>query len=94
MTFALHRTSESWSAQQQHQLSYLAEFMSDLHHVAGPNNVVVDSLSRSPSWCKGTLQVVACFMARFSVVALVIDHRSAVQYIIEQPLRTNITWKS
>jgi hypothetical protein len=94
MTFALHRTSESWSAQQQHQLSYLAEFISDLHHIAGPNNVVADSLSRFPLRRKGTLRVVSCFGARLSVVALVFGHRSAIQYVIEQPLRTNMTWKS
>jgi hypothetical protein len=35
LTFALHRTSEPWSARQQRQLSFLAEFTSDIRHVSG-----------------------------------------------------------
>ncbi len=46
LKFALHRTSEPWSARQQRQLSYLAEFTSDIRHVSGQSNVVADPLSR------------------------------------------------
>ena len=33
LTFALHRLGDAWSARQQRQLSYLAEYTSDLWHV-------------------------------------------------------------
>jgi cleavage and polyadenylation specificity factor subunit 1 len=46
LTYALHRVSEPWSARQQRQLSYLAEFTADVRHVAGKDNVVADALSR------------------------------------------------
>jgi hypothetical protein len=46
LPFALHRTSEPWSARQQR---YLAEFTSDIRHVAGSQNMVADSLSRPPA---------------------------------------------
>jgi hypothetical protein len=46
LTYALHRVSEPWSARQQRQLSYLAEFTADMRHVAGKDNVVADALSR------------------------------------------------
>jgi hypothetical protein len=44
--FALHRTSDAWSARQQQHLSYVAEFTSDIRHVAGKDNQVADALSR------------------------------------------------
>jgi hypothetical protein len=46
LTFALHRVSDSWSARQQRQLAYVAEYTSDLRHVPGASNVVADTLSR------------------------------------------------
>ncbi len=46
LTFALHRLSEPWSARQQRQLSYLAQFTSDIWHLSGQSNVVADALSR------------------------------------------------
>ncbi len=46
LTYALHRTSEPWIARQPRQLSYLAEFDSDVRHVAGSRNLVANSLSR------------------------------------------------
>ena len=46
LTFALHRITDAWSARQQRQLSFIAEFTSDLRHVAGKTNVVADALSR------------------------------------------------
>ena len=49
LTFALHRVSEPWSAHQTRQLSYLAEFTSDLRHVPGVQNVVADMLSQPPA---------------------------------------------
>ena len=48
LTFALHRQSDAWSARQQRHLSYLAEYTSDIRHVAGKENVVADCLSRPP----------------------------------------------
>jgi hypothetical protein len=46
LTFTLHRVSDSWSARQQRQLAYVAEYTSDLRHVPGASNVVADALSR------------------------------------------------
>ena len=48
LTFALHRQSDAWSAHQQQHLSYVAEYTSDIRHVAGKENVLADCLSRSP----------------------------------------------
>ena len=48
LTFALHRQSDAWSARQQRHLSYVAEYTSDIRHVAGKENVVADCLSRPP----------------------------------------------
>jgi len=45
LTFALYRLSDAWSARQQRQLSYVAEYVSDINHVAGSENVVADALS-------------------------------------------------
>jgi len=46
LTQALHRVSPPWSARQQRQLSYIAEFTSDIRHLPGRQNSVADSLSR------------------------------------------------
>jgi RNase H-like domain found in reverse transcriptase len=43
---ALGRVSEPWSARQQRQLSYIAEFTADIRHIAGQSNIVADTLSR------------------------------------------------
>jgi len=45
---ALHKAQDPWSARQCRHMAYVAEFMSDLRHVAGADNVVVDCLSRPP----------------------------------------------
>ena len=45
LTFTLFRVSPPWSARQQHYLSYLFEFTSDLVHLPSPQNVVADALS-------------------------------------------------
>jgi RNase H-like domain found in reverse transcriptase len=46
LSFALHKAADAWSARQQRQLSYVAEFTSDIRHVPGRENVVADMLSR------------------------------------------------
>ena len=45
LTHALFRTSPPWSARQQRQLAYLAEFTSSIVHVPGKENLVADALS-------------------------------------------------
>jgi cleavage and polyadenylation specificity factor subunit 1 len=45
---ALHRTSDPWTSRQCRQLSYVAEYTSDIRHISGKNNVVADTLSRPP----------------------------------------------
>jgi hypothetical protein len=42
------RISEPWLARQQRHLAAIAEFTSDLRYLPGPQNVVVDALSRPP----------------------------------------------
>jgi cleavage and polyadenylation specificity factor subunit 1 len=46
LTFALHRSSDAWSARQQRHLAYIAEYTSDIRHVPGRDNKVADALSR------------------------------------------------
>ncbi len=48
LSYALHRVSEPWSARQQRKLSYLAEFLASIQHIAGRDNVVAGALSRPP----------------------------------------------
>ena len=48
LVFALHRARDAWSARQGRHLAYVAEFTSDLRHVAGVDNVVAECLSRPP----------------------------------------------
>jgi hypothetical protein len=45
---SLFRTTPPWSARQQRQLSFIAEFTSDFRHTPGQENVVADALSRPP----------------------------------------------
>ena len=42
LTFALSRMSDSWTARQQRQISYVAEFMNKIVHVPGRLNIVAD----------------------------------------------------
>jgi hypothetical protein len=46
---AMSRISPPWSARQQRQMSFLAEFTADFRHTPGSANVVADALSRPPS---------------------------------------------
>ena len=46
LTFAISRTSPPWSACQQHHLSYISEFTSNIIHIPGAENCVADALSR------------------------------------------------
>jgi hypothetical protein len=43
---AMSRVSPPWSARQQRQMAYLAEFTADFRHTPGTTNVVADALSR------------------------------------------------
>jgi hypothetical protein len=45
---SLFRTTPPWSARQQRQLSFIAEFTSDIRHTPGQENVVDNALSRLP----------------------------------------------
>ncbi len=40
LTYALARVSEPWTARQTRQLSYVAEYTSDIRHIAGAANTV------------------------------------------------------
>jgi RNase H-like domain found in reverse transcriptase len=43
---AFRRVSPPWSARQQRQLAYIAEFTTDIRHTPGADNTVADALSR------------------------------------------------
>jgi hypothetical protein len=45
LNYAVARTSDPWTARQCRQLSFIAEFTSDIQHVAGVDNPVADALS-------------------------------------------------
>jgi hypothetical protein len=45
---SLFRTMPPWSARQQRQLSFIAEFTSDIRYTPGQENVVANTLSRPP----------------------------------------------
>jgi RNase H-like domain found in reverse transcriptase len=49
LTFALKKAADPWTARQQRQLAFLAEYTSDIRHVAGGDNVVANTLSRPSS---------------------------------------------
>ena len=49
LTFALIRVSLPWKARQQHHLSCLSEFTSDLVHLPSPQNKAADALSHPSS---------------------------------------------
>jgi hypothetical protein len=44
LTTAVRRSTEPWTT----KLAYIAEFTSDIQHIAGTDNVVADTLSRPP----------------------------------------------
>jgi hypothetical protein len=46
---ALTRVSDPRSDRQRRQLAFIAEFVSEIHHIAGKDNMVADTLSRPPS---------------------------------------------
>ena len=56
LTFAISRTSPPWSARQQRQLSFIAEFTSNIVHLPGAENCVADALSRPGSFASSSLQ--------------------------------------
>jgi transposase InsO family protein len=48
LTYAVGRTSDPWTGRQARQLAYIAEFTSDIRHIAGKENTIADALSRPP----------------------------------------------
>jgi cleavage and polyadenylation specificity factor subunit 1 len=48
LTRAISRVSDPWTARQSRHLAYIAEYTSDIQHVARTANVVADTLSRPP----------------------------------------------
>jgi hypothetical protein len=46
---ALARVSDPWTARHCRHLAYMAEFTTDIRHVAGLDNVAADALSRPPT---------------------------------------------
>jgi hypothetical protein len=48
LTYALSCVSVPWMARQYRQLAYVAEFTSDINHIAGLENILADTLSQPP----------------------------------------------
>jgi RNase H-like domain found in reverse transcriptase len=48
LTYALFCTTDPWTGRQSRQLSYVAEFTSDIQHIKGVDNKVSDTLSCPP----------------------------------------------
>jgi len=48
LTYPLSRVSDPWTVRQCRQLSYVAEYTSDIRHIASAAKVVADTLSRPP----------------------------------------------
>ncbi len=46
--FALDKVSEPWTAMQSRQLSYVAEFTTDIWHIPGSENILAFTLSQTP----------------------------------------------
>jgi hypothetical protein len=78
LTHALHRTSDPWTARQCRQLAYIAEFTSDIQHVAGRDNVVADTLSRPPP--TGAATSSGAEMPASALVAVVAAADSSLDY--------------
>jgi hypothetical protein len=52
-TFAFTKVADTWTVMQCRQLSYVAEFTTDIRHVPGVENIVAGTLSRPPSHTAG-----------------------------------------
>ena len=48
LTLAFAKVSDPWSPRQQRHLAYISEFTTDVRHIAGKDNSVADTLSRTP----------------------------------------------
>ena len=46
LTFAFASSSDRWTAKQRRHLAFIAEYTTDVRHVQGRDNAVVDALSR------------------------------------------------
>ncbi len=53
------KVSDQWSARQQHHMSYISEFTTDIQHVSGTDNHVADALSRAPNPTLSTVSISA-----------------------------------
>ena len=47
LTFCMSKLSDPWTSRQQRHLAYISEFTTDIKHVQGKHNHVVDALSRA-----------------------------------------------
>ena len=46
LTFAFKQKNKKASPRQMHQLQYISQFTTNIHHVDGKDNIVADTLSR------------------------------------------------
>ena len=47
LTFAMAKSSEPWSHRQARHLEYISQYSTDIRHLAGVDNAIVDALSRA-----------------------------------------------
>jgi hypothetical protein len=87
LTYALARVSEPWTTRQSIQLPYMAEYTSDIRHIAGAANVVADTLSRPPGHAVAerppfaSLPGVAASVADVQLATGVFFHRIAANQV-------------
>jgi hypothetical protein len=93
LTFALRKAADPWTARQQHQLAFIAEYTSEIQHIAGGDNVVADMLSRPATTADGDLNIpapqqrtpaAAIFQVQQTATAVDFQQLAAVQVNCEQ----------
>jgi hypothetical protein len=76
LTFALGKVSEPWTARQARHLSFVAEYTTDIRHVAGKENVVADMLSRPPAAAESVVCAVPASSEVIDYAAVAAQQRS------------------
>ena len=76
LVHAMANTTELWSARQQRHIAAISEFITDIAHVSGKNNIVADCLSRSRATNAVSFGIDYIAMARAQAFLIDIDGRA------------------
>jgi RNase H-like domain found in reverse transcriptase/Integrase zinc binding domain len=76
LTFALSKAAEAWTARKGRHLSFVAEFTSDIRHIAGAENIMADTLSRPPAGGAAQVAAVAAAEVQLDFGAIAEGQRS------------------